>query len=109
MTKARTTVEKPEGHGVIQFPDRKTVSVRYALVVIRTLDDAADSGAPTGQIEIRGAIEVSPNQERVDLSEKHFTLQLDDGRCLQARTKKAIRMTRHWEIVGTGSKGLEPC
>ena len=109
MTIHRKIIEKPEGQGLLQFPDRKTIRVRYALVVIRTLDDEADTGGLTGQLEIRGAIEVSPNQGMVDLSEKHFTLKLDDGRCLKARAKKAVRVTQHWEIVGTGSKGLEPC
>jgi hypothetical protein len=109
MTKHRKTIEKPEGRGDIRLTDGKTVKVRYSLVVLQALDDEADTGPLAGQLEIRGAIEVNQDQGMLDLSGKHFTLKTNDGRCLEASAKKGDPVSRQWEIVATGPKGLEPC
>ena len=109
MTKRRRTIEKPSGRGRIPMADGKSVNMRYALVVIQTVDDEVDTGDLAGQIEIRGAIEVGQGQGMIDLAGKLFTLNLADGRCLEALAKKGDPVTRQWEIVAAGSKGLVPC
>lgn len=114
MTKHRRTIEKPEGRGSIRLADDKTadgrtVKVHYLLVISRTVDDEADTGPMAGQLEIRGAIEVNQDEGMVDLGGKHFTLKTNDGRCLEAWAKKGDPVSRHWEIVATGPKGLEQC
>jgi hypothetical protein len=76
---------------------------------VRILDYEADTGGLTGRVEIRGAIDVSQGQDVVNLSGKHFTLKTDDGRCLEASAKRGGPLSRQWEIVGSGPKGLEPC
>src|SRR5438132_873106 len=83
MTKRRTIVEKPEGHGHIQMPDGKRFRVRYALVVLRVTDDEADTAELTSHYEVRGAAEATHIVGTIDLSEKTFKLQIDDGRCLE--------------------------
>lgn len=109
MTKHRRTVQKPAGRGHIPVGNGQSISVRYSLVVIQMVDDDADTGQLAGQVEIRGAIEVRQNQGMVDLAGHDFTLKLNDGRCLEARVKKGDPITRQWEIVAVGDKGLQPC
>jgi hypothetical protein len=109
MTKRRKTIEKPEGAGEIRVTDGKTVKVRYSLVVLQIVDDEVDAGQLAGQLEIRGAIEVNQDQGMLDLGGKHFTLKTNDGRCLEAWTKKGDPVSRQWEIVASGPTGLEPC
>jgi hypothetical protein len=109
MTKRRKTIEKPEGRGEIRTSDGNAVMVRFSLVVLQTVDDEADTGDLASHLEIRGAIEVNQDQGMVDLSGKHFTLITIDGRCLEAWAKKGDPVSRQWEIVASGLKGLEPC
>ena len=109
MTIHRKIVEKPEGQGLLQFPDRKTIRVRYALVVVHTLDDEAETAGLTVQFEIRGTIEISRDEGTLNLSGKSFIVKTDDGRCMQALTKQRRPLSREWEIVSSGPKGLEPC
>jgi hypothetical protein len=109
MTKRRKTIEKPAGRGHIPMTEGRSVSVRYYLVVIQTVDDDVDTGQLASQFEIRGAIEVDQDQGMVDLAGKPFTLKLNDGRCLEALAKKGDPVTRQWEIVAASTKGLEPC
>jgi hypothetical protein len=108
MTKRRRTIEKPSGRGHIPLADGRSVNVRYSLVVIQTVDDDVDTGELAGQHEIRGAIEVDQNQGLVDLAARDFKLEMADGRCLEARIKKGDPVTRQWEIVAAGPKGLQP-
>jgi hypothetical protein len=109
MTKKHIPVEKPEGQGLIRFPDGKIIRVRYALAVVRVLDDEAETGGLTGHIEVWGIIETRPDEATPNLSGKSFILKTDDGRCLQALAKQRKPLTREWEIVSSGPKGLEPC
>jgi hypothetical protein len=109
MTKRRRTVEKPSGRGHIPLADDQSVNVRYSLVLLQTVDDEVQTGDLASQIEIRGAIEVDQGQGMIDLAGKPFTLELNDGRCLEARVKKGDPVTAQWEIVGTDPKGLKPC
>jgi hypothetical protein len=109
MTKRQKTIEKPVGHGRIPMTAGKSVNVRYALVVIHVVDNEADTTELAGHLEIRGAVEVDEKQGMVDLAGPDFTLQLSDGRCLEAKVKKGDPVTRQWEIVATGPKGLQPC
>jgi hypothetical protein len=109
MTKVRRTVERPEGQGLIHLPDRRTISVRYALVVVRILDDEADTDGLAGRLEVRGTIEESQGQGPVDLRGKQFTLKTDDGRCVEVSAKRGGPLSRQWEIVESSPKGLEPC
>ena len=109
MTKRRKTIEKPAGRGRILMTGGKAVNVRYSLIVIQTVDDEVDTGELASQHEIRGAIEVGQGQGMIDLAGKLFTLNLADGRCLEALAKKGDPVTRQWEIVGTDPKGLKPC
>ena len=85
-----------------------SVGVRYSLVVIQTVDDEVGTGDLAGQVEIRGAIEVGPQQGMVDLAGHDFTLKLSDGRYLEAKVKMGDPITRQWEIVAAGDKGLQP-
>lgn len=109
MTKNRKLIEKPGGLGVIRMSDNSSVNVRYSLVVFQTVDDEAETGPMASHIEMRGAIQVSPGQGMVELGTTSFVLETNDGRCLEARAKKGDPVTRHWEIVASGPKGLEPC
>jgi hypothetical protein len=105
----RKMIERPEGQGLIQFPDGKTIRVRYALVVVRIIDDDADTGGLTGQAEIWGTIEAGRDEGTQNLSGKSFIVKTGDGRCMQALAKRGNLLTREWEIVSSGTKGLEPC
>lgn len=109
MTKQRRTIEKPEGRGIIRLADGRSANVRYSLVVFQTVDDEADTGEQAGQLEIRGAIEVNQEQGLVDLGGQTFTLEIGDGRCLETTAVKGDPVSRHWQIVASGPKGLEPC
>src|SRR5713226_5221168 len=109
MIKRRKTIEKPKGRGLIPMTDGKAVNVHYFLVVVHTVDDEVDTGPLAGQLEVRGTIEVDQGQGMVDLGGKHFTLRTDDGRCLEAWTKKGDPVTRQWDVVASGPKGLAPC
>ena len=110
MTQRRRTVEKPSGRGHITMTDGRAVKVRYSLVVLQSVDEKAVTGPMTGQLEIRGAIEVDGNQGMVDLSGQQFTLKTNDGRCLEAWAKKGDPVTRQWEIATAApSSGLTPC
>jgi hypothetical protein len=109
MTKRRRTIEKPKGRGHIPMTDGKAVDVHYSLVVVQTVDDEVDTGHLVGQLEVRGTIEVDREQGMVDLGGQHFTLKTDDGRCLEAWTKKGDPATRQWDVVASGPKGLMPC
>jgi hypothetical protein len=107
--KRRKTIEKPKGRGNVRTTDGDTANVRYSLVLIQTIDDEVETGELTGQIEIRGTIEVDQGQGLVDLAGKLFTLKTADGRCLEAWAKKGDPVTRQWEIGAVGTKGLKPC
>ena len=109
MTKRRKTIAKPIGRGYIPMTEGQSVNVRYHLVVIRTVDDAVDTGELAGQTEINGTIEVGRGQGMIDLAGKHFMLNLNDHRCLKVLAKKGDPVTRQWEIVATGPTGLHPC
>ena len=109
VTKHRKIIEKPAGRGHIPVGDGQSVNVRYSLVVSQMVDDEVETGDLAGQVEIRGAIEVGQNQGMVDLAGHDFTLRMSDGRCLEARVKKGDPITRQWEIVAVGNKGLQPC
>jgi|SRR5579859_4756821 len=110
MTKLRRTIEKPAGRGHIRLPDGNAVNVRYHLVVVQTIDDEADTRELPRQLEIRGAVEVEQGWDMIDLAGKNFTLKMNDGRCLEAKSQKGDPVTRQWEIVATApNKGLEPC
>ena len=82
MTKQRIMVENPRGEGLVQLPDRKTIRAKYALAVVRVLDDDADTAGLKGRFEVRGDVELNQNDGNMDLGGKSFTLKLNDGRCL---------------------------
>jgi hypothetical protein len=77
--------------------------------VFQTVDDEADTGEQAGQLEIRGALEVNKAQGPLDLGGKSFTLETNDGRCLEAWAENGDPVRRPWEIIATGPKGLGPC
>ena len=105
----RKIIEKPEGEGLIQFPGRKSIKVHYALVVVHVLDDEAETGGLTGHVEVWGTIETGRDEGTINLSGKSFIVKTNDGRCLPALAKERKPLTRVWDIVSTGPKGLEPC
>ena len=109
MTKISKTVEKVQGCGHIHMSDRGPLSVRYSLVVFRTVDDEAVTGPFTHHIEIGGTIEVSDTDESIELGGQTFTLHTDDGRCLDTWASRGDAVTRKWEISATGPIGLKPC
>ena len=109
MTTRRKTIEKPVGRGHLRLNDGNTVSVRYALVVVHTVDDEVDTGEFIGQFEVRGTVEVPKEHAYLDLIGKQVTLNMSDGRCVEAQVTGGYRAIRMWEFVAIGPKGLEPC
>jgi hypothetical protein len=109
MTKNRRIVQKIAGHGHIKMADGKRIGVVYTLTVFRTLSDQAVTNGLTSHLEVSGTIKIDEDHGMVDLSGKSFTLKTDDGRCLEAVARKGKPLSRQWEIMPSGPKGLEPC
>jgi hypothetical protein len=101
----RHPIEKIDCWGKIQLQDGKIVKVRYFYVVAWKMDARQLSG----QIEVRGAVEVSTDDGMVDLSGEHFTLKTKDGRCIEAQTTAGSLANRQWEFIATGPQLLAPC
>jgi len=109
MALQRTTLEKPHGRGDLQLAGGSVVGAHYSLVVLRVIDDDAETGQLASRIEIRGTVQVIGKQGKIDLNGKKVTLVLDDGRCLAGKIGKGNVGTGFWDIASVDSLGLTPC
>jgi len=78
-------------------------------VVLRVIDDDAETGQLASRIEIRGTVQVIGKQGKIDLNGKKVTLVLDDGRCMEGKIGKGNLAIGLWDITAANSAGLAPC